>query len=536
MPRLALLVLFQTLILSSAFGETQDSRVIDEGQQLYQTAIRSDGTAIRALVQHDVPLPPGLGACSNCHRRSGYGVSEGGSRSLNLTAPALFNATSKPPVRPAYNDRTLIRAIVAGVASDGRELHPTMPRYELNEGDANALAAYLHTLGASPPDGVTGEELTIATIVADNAPASEREAVTRVLQKYVELRNNESRRDSERAAASNRHFYGRNPQRAYRRWKLLVWTLSGSPATWRKQLDAYYAEQAPFILLSGSAGANWPLVHDFCESREMPCILPVSSGPANADEGFYSLYYSTGPTLEAAVIADQLKKSPLPTNAKVLVVHRENPQSLAALDELRRALVDDSLVEISTTAVSETKTVSARKWRRLIKKNKPDVLVAWLPQASVSELLDSDLADELRPRSIYTSHAFTTWSDTTHLPERGIQHVYPYSLARAGLSQFPREYLWLKQRGLSDLEPVAAAKALYACRVLGLGLARIQTSFSREYLLEMLEHALDGTQMTSLFPRTSLGPNQRLLSRGAYVLTPNQLVDSENTYPLWVQP
>ncbi|MGB5489332.1 MAG: c-type cytochrome [Woeseiaceae bacterium] len=536
MFRLTLFTLIQALVLSCAYGETHKNGLIDEGRQLYQTTVRSDGTAVRALVQHDVPLPPGLGACSNCHRRSGYGVSEGGSRSLNVTAPALFNATSKPPIRPAYNDQTLVQAIVAGIASDGRELDATMPRYELNQGDAAAFAAYLRTLGASPPDGVGDEELTIATIVAENAPANEREAVTRVLQKYVELRNNESRHDSERAAASSRHFYGRNPQKAFRRWKLLVWTLSGPTSTWRKQLDAYYAEQAPFIVLSGTAGADWPLVHDFCETREIPCILPVSSGPADADDAFYSLYYSTGPTLESAVIADHLKKSALAPNARVLVVHRDNPHDVEALHELRRALEDDSLIEISTTAVTGKRALSARKWRRLLQENKPDVLIAWLPQTSISKLLDSELADELLPQTIYTSQAFTNWSDTTRLPERRINHVYPYSIAHAGLAQFPREYLWLKQRGLSDLDPVAASKALYACRVLGLGLARIQTSFSREYLLEMLEHALDGTQMTSLFPRTSLGPNQRLLSRGAYVLTPNQLVDGENAYPLWVQP
>ena len=55
-------------------------------------------------------------------------------------------------------------------------------------------------------------------------------------------------------------------------------------------------------------------------------------------------------------------------------------------------------------------------------------------------------------------------------------------------------------------------------RVLGMSLADIQSNFSREYLLEMLEHALDGTQLTSVYPRTTMGPDQRYLTHGAYVV------------------
>jgi hypothetical protein len=175
----------------------------------------------------------------------------------------------------------------------------------------------------------------------------------------------------------------------------------------------------------------------------------------------------------------------------------------------------------------------------LLRSKKPDVLVAWLPEDAVADLFDASLDKDLLPASIYTSNAFTSWSDEgrhTTIPSDRVMHVYPYSLPTSGLAQFPREHLWLKQRGLSDLDPVAAAKVLYACRVLGLGLARIQSNFSRDYLLEVLEHALDGTEISSLFPRTSLGPNQRLLSRGAYIVDPTQLRDGDVSHSPWIQP
>ena len=106
----------------------------------------------------------------------------------------------------------------------------------------------------------------------------------------------------------------------------------------------------------------------------------------------------------------------------------------------------------------------------------------------------------------------------------------------AGLSQFPREDIWLKLQGLSELNSVAAGKVLFAGRTLGLGLADIKNTFSREYFVESLEHALDGTRLSSLFPRTSLGPDQRFLTRGAYVVDLSGDVDEIFSNPAWIQP
>jgi hypothetical protein len=124
--RLALLAVALLLSGQTVFAAGADS-LADVGRHIYRTAIRPDGTSLKALVQADVELPGSSAACVNCHRRSGIGISEGGSRSLNLTAPALFSASLKPPLRPAYDDTALIRAIVAGIAADGRVLSLTMP-------------------------------------------------------------------------------------------------------------------------------------------------------------------------------------------------------------------------------------------------------------------------------------------------------------------------------------------------------------------------------------------------------------------------
>lgn len=539
MPRLSFVLIATavTLVLiRPCIAETPS--LVDDGRNLYRTATRADGSAIAALVQSDVPLPPAAAACVNCHRRSGYGVSEGGSRSLNLTAPALFQATTKPPIRPAYDDPTLVRAIVAGIAADGRELHATMPRYNLNERDAAALTAYLRTLGASSPPGVSGTELTIATVIARQAPVAEQNAVTSILKRFLDVKNAGTRSETKRAAASDRHYYGRTWQRAFRTWKLQVWTLEGPASTWQEQLQSYYAAQPPFAIVSGTAGPDWSQVHDFCEANAVPCILPLASSPDIDESGFYSLYFSAGATLQARVAAQHITQTGVSSEAKILVIHGDNDASRDAFDEFREQLAEREFNNTHSVQVSKRR-MSTRKWRKLLRSEQPDVLVAWLPAKSVSTLGGRSIDASLVPSRIYTANAFSDWLSGE--AEAGalagqIQHVYPYTLPRKGLTQFPREQVWLRQQGFGDLDAIAAAKALYACRVLGMGLADIQSNFSREYLLESLEHALDGTQLTSLFPRTILGPDQRLLSRGAYVVDLTKLEEGEFANAVWIQP
>jgi hypothetical protein len=504
------------LACSANAGDLHAGDEAARGKAIYRSAYRLDGTPVRATVQRDVPLPAGSGACATCHRRSGIGTAEGGARSLNLTARVLFAPTDKPPLRPAYDEAKLAAALIGGVAADGSRLSDLMPRYQLGKDDIRALYTYLHTLGAEDSPGVTADDIEVVTIVAEDAPPAARRAVLDTLERFIEQKNAGTRREVDRAVAANKNYFGHSRDRAYRRWDYHVWTLTGPASGWNEQLGSLYEQNPPFAVLSGFVGHDRGVVHDFCERRELPCLLPFDDAPAGTSGDFYSLYFSTGPDLQAQVAAADAAAEH-GSSAGVLLVYADTPAARRGRDAFVAEWRKRGKSMPSEQTIRAEARPSPREWSRLLAGAQPDVLVTWIGEPQLATLATPGFRG-LPPR-IYTAEAFTDWSgDSVSEPFRArLRHVYPYALPRANGAQFVREEMWLKQRGLEDRERLPAAEAMFAAHTFGGALAEMQSVFSRDYLLETLEHSLDNTQTTSIYPTTTIGPGQRTISRGAWV-------------------
>jgi hypothetical protein len=486
-------------------------------------------------VSGNVPLDGHAAACSNCHRPSGLGTFEGTKRSLPITAPALFAERTAPPKRPAYDDISLMRAISGGISSNGRSLDALMPRYQLASDDAQNLIAYLRHLGADPVPGVTQEEVVVATVIADIAPEAARNAVAEVVQRFVDIKNGGTRQEARRAAASLRHEYGERQARGYRHWRLLRWELHGEPQSWPAQLAALYAADPPFLLLSGTAGEHWPTIHGFCERQRMPCVLPLTDNPPDADRDFYSLYFHGGAGLEGAVTARHLRSREGKPLSRILVVRTETGPAQAAFESFQRVLAPDGAIDVQQRIVPTGARTGENFWRQLLRTAKPEVLVAWVGQEQLVGLDQALFRYELAPR-IYTAQAFTHWPRTSPLlVHQDLFFVQPFSLPAKGRSLYLREASWLRSQHLEHLDPLLASQALFACHAVGEQFAALIGNYSREYFMEGLEHMLDGSDMTSVLPRTTLGENQRFISLGAYVVPPMAMLSGDNSAAVWVK-
>ena len=532
------------LLCTTLTAAATTSDLVTAGRRLYLEGLGENGAPVSATVQGDVSATGPMLACVGCHKRSGSGSFEAGSRAVAITSPALFKPAaqdganlSRPRIN--YTDETLERAIIHGIASDERVLDPLMPRYQLTPQDARALVAYLHELGNEPDPGVGETELELATIVSADAPAREREAVTAVVQRFAQVINRGTRQEQRRAAASRRHPLGEKHARAFRRWNLSVWTLEGAPAGWPAQLENLYRTRPPFAVISSATGQNWSVVHDFCETHELPCILPVTDLPIETGAGHYTFYYSAGVRLEARVTARSIAEGHHDAEGRILVVYVDDARGRAALDAFAAALPQHRLANLTTKAIAPESTPTYAKWKDIMHRGRPDVLVAWLNPAQLATLTSIAANTATLPRRIYTSASFTDWRSIHALPmfERRILHVYPYSVAAQGLAQFPREEAWLNYQKLADLDTIAAAKTLFACRVTGEAMANMADNYSREYLIETLEHMLDGSGNSTIYPVITLGTGQRFLAKGAHVvhLAPES-GGSRQISENWIQP
>lgn len=508
----------------------------DTGLSIYVQGQTAAGKSIEARVSGDIPLAGKAAACANCHRMSGLGTSEGRARSLPITASALFSHRPPPAERPAYDDATLLRAITMGIGASGRPLDSLMPRYRLETPEANALLAHLHQLGSEVAPGVGEEEIVLATVISDLAPTAQREAVVRVLERFVQIKNGGSRQEARRAAIARRHPFGERHDRGWRRWRLVTWQLKGPPSGWPSQLQAQYAADPPFLLLSGAAGEHWSEVHAFCESQRLPCVLPLTNSPPEANADFYSVYFNAGARLDGAVIARHVTRTVEESTARILVVRPPGELAQSALESLQEAWIDSgrSMDSIEARVITRG-SGGARYWRRLLKEKRPRVLVAWVGPEQLAEL-ESALSSTDSPLTIYTSETFTHWTGGhALLAHPQLWHVHPFSFARGDRPAFARESEWLRTQKLQGLDPLAASQALFACHVVGEQLSALTGNFSREYFIEGLEHMLDSTNMTSLVPRTTLGQGQRFISRGAYVLPARSLVHGDGAGATWVE-
>jgi hypothetical protein len=478
-----------------AIGQTGD---VEAGLRIYRDGILPSGEPMTALVAGDVPVIGTQFSCESCHGRSGMGTAEGAYVVPPVAAQFLF-VESPQPKRPAYNTDSLARVLRDGVTPSGRALSPElMPRYRLADDDVAALTAYLATLSAGNSPGVNDKVIRFATVVTEDVDPMEREAVLAVLNKFAEEINRQTRAESERWDR------GYTPESrlptVFREWLIEEWTLSGPPESWNEQLESYYQQQPIFAMLGGLGTGSWRPVSDFCERQEIPCLFPGTDSPLARDGDFYTQYFSRGLVLEADLIAAHLAAQPV---QRVIQIYCD-PELALAVTALRH-----SLAQVGTE--EETITHDCREPLPRLATRDETATVLWLRNDQLtglpagrkdisSTLLESDPSELL-------------------LTAKGpILMAHPYLLPGKTDPAMRRFELWAKTRGIDITTPRQQAQAFFTCLALRHALKHMGRFFVRDYVLDTLDHAQNLVAYLPFYPRATLGPGQRFLSKGGYVL------------------
>jgi hypothetical protein len=106
---------------------------------------------------------------------------------------------------------------------------------------------------------------------------------------------------------------------------------------------------------------------------------------------------------------------------------------------------------------------------------------------------------------------FATASSATML-------VYPWPSPQARDAAQSRTRAWLQRNGFAATDDAVQVDTFFALSIVGDVLSHILDSFSREYFVERVEHAVQQSLVPSSFPHVSLGPDQRFAAKGSYVV------------------
>lgn len=503
-----------------------DEARIEIGRLIYVNGLLPSGAIISGNVVGDVELGGAQAICVACHRRSGLGSVEGQEAVPAVTGDLLYQPlrlpTSKlplaPTLRPAYDDASLKRAIRDGIGSDGRMLGDLMPRYDLTDDQLESLIAYLKSLKSSPAPGVTEREMHFATVIAGAVDPSARKALVDVLEAFFEQKNRETRHETERAAHAPWHKAW--VMKPYRKWVHHLWEIGGTPESWPRQLEAKYREQPVFGIVSGLAVGEWKPVHEFCESRGIPCLFPITDLPVVDESAFYSIYFTRGMALEADGVVQHLADKGRLGDPILQVFSSADPRSAAAAAGLHRQVARLG-GSASDLALEGSSSPTELEWYSFLQRARGGTLVTWLDGRDLDTLWTAwSAALDEGPARLYLSTSLFGTAPRTIPPElrERVFFVHPYDLP----SQLPRRLArasgWMRPKGIeAPQEALIQSNAFFALKAAGEATKRIRGFFNRDYFLERIEHMTENATFTSVYPAVSLAPRQRFISRGVYI-------------------
>ncbi len=500
-----------------------------QAETLYRQGLHANGTPVVGHRDEGQSLQGRAAACVNCHRRSGFGLSEGKTLIPGISAGLLFrvrnNNAPAPDAMPAsvmqfrapYTESTVGRAIREGLGSDGQPLSLLMPRYDLTDQEIGALVDYLRQLSQGPFPGVSQDRLDFATIITPEAPAAAAEAMVATLHQFFQDREHIIAGEARPLTHTERGVV----YRITRHWALHEWRLHGAPDTWAAQLAQYQQTTPAFAVISGIGGAHWAPVQDFCESAQLPCLFPNVDTPPPSS-GFYSVYFSRGLGLESAVLQTALTQAdpaasatPNGTDRRVLQVLLADGPAEQAAQQLAVGLGAQGW-QVETRRVQP-----GSAWFAPLEQAPPAGqavdLVLWLPPEELARLparvpplaglwvsgLLGDLERAPMP---------APWRARAKL-------TYPVELPERRLISMKLPEGWFRIHHLALDAPRIQFQTYTACQILSEMVSELQGSFVPEYLLERSEVMLSHRRQNGLFGHLSLGIDQRYASKGAYLVT-----------------
>ena len=467
------------------------------GKAFYLRGESSSGQDVTAII-NDIDVPASTLTCAGCHGVRGEGKTEGGITAGNLRWSNLIkpygHTHDNGRKHGTFSEADFIRAVTGGVDPSGNKLAVAMPAYHMPQQEMADLIAYLKRIETDLDPGVTDTNIVIGTLLPDkNAMTGLGQAVEEILQAYFTEIN------------SRGGIYNR---------KIELRVLNGNTGATVANMQHLIDDGHVFAMVSGLMAGAEEGVTKLSREREVPLIgpstlLPERGLPLNR----YVFYLLPGLKEQARSLVNFAAKKSDPVKGRLAIVSPDNEFNKgiassveeqakklgwttsvyylrAGFDydaELKQKGIDSVfLLGGGTEAASFFKAADALAWT-------PNVyLLGTLVGRSAPELTSAKMKD-------HVFFAFPT---------------VPADVTVNGVA----EYGGLLQRHkLISTHAAAQVSAIAAAKILVHALERCGKDLTREKLITTLEGLYEFD--TGLSPKITFGPNRRIGTLGAYVVT-----------------
>jgi hypothetical protein len=337
-----------------------------------------------------------------------------------------------------------------------------------------------------------------------------------VLQTHIDARNTQTRPHLRRAMQGP--FYKTEKFGAYRKLELDVWELQGPPESWGEQLETYYKERPVFALLGGIGSGSWEPIHRFCETHQIPDILPITDQPVVSEGNWHTLYFSKGLYQEGEAAARFLhSRFETGERPRILQLFRSGQPGEAVVHGFNE---NWQIAGAAPAEVVSLRLESDDVAKVLESHTDADILLLWLQGEDLNAALTAIEQNEAAKPSAFVSATLMD-KNLTRIPENLRPRVYltfPYSLPdEHSKGRFIIER-WLKRHDIPVTEPDIQSKMYFLGWMLPGALSYLRSEFYRDYFLEGFDMMTDQDYAIPIYPRLTFGPGQRYASKGCYIV------------------
>lgn len=537
------LVLLALALAAPVFAAKPDPEL---GRRLYETGIDRKGNPITGIDHNDISYEGEQAACLRCHRRSGFGGSEGGYYVPPIPKDFLYESSRSdrndrfraafleaqsvqhwvrvrmPRARPAYTDETLAAAIREGYSPGGQKFDALMPRYTLDDQDMANLIAHLKTLSAQTSPGVDDTFMHFAMVLSEGIDPGEREAMIRTTEAFFEWYN--ERLIGDKNLIASERVYGMQFRESTRLWKLHLWELKGDSKSWPRQLRSLYKKAPVFAMVNGMVAGSWNPIGEFCDEQKLPCLFPLTQVAQHTrDLGGYTIYYSRGLELEADLILQYLYDQGLASGRSIVQLHQAGPGGAIPAARFNTRIARMPGVKVETIAYTDHASLDKALDELAARGDLRHDVIIW-PGDDAAAVDRMVARPELAATDIYTSSRAFEAIHSGAVGEAAKANVgrliaaWPFSLPEDRHPDAYRVRAWMRSRAL----PVTAERiqfmSYYSLGILRDAGRHMFEHYHRDYLMERIEHEVDGAVNPGFYPNLELGPEQRFVSKGGYVV------------------